>query len=151
MIKWQTNGKQIRKLTSNPGWISFIIVQIMFWILRIKLNLIQWYPATSQEDRRQIDTKGRDRQQKSKCIWGHTNWARQTDWPGAKERREMRRTNKKKRERRGNDSTSSSHVHSLSALRISNSAHPHTGRQKERGAGHLRPCRGALVASKNLK
>lgn len=32
---------------------------------------------------------GRGGQQKCRCIWGHTNWERQTDWPGEKERREM--------------------------------------------------------------
>lgn len=134
MIKWQTNGKQIRKLTSNPGCISFVIVQIMFWILRIKLNLVQWYPAISQEDRRQIDTKGRDRQQKSKCIWGHTNWARQTDWPGAKERREMRRTNKKKKGKEGGTTAHPLHMFILSPPSVFLILHTHTQADRKRGA-----------------
>lgn len=79
-----------------------------------------------------------------------TGRGRQTDWPGERVERDGGEPIKKRKERKQQLSIAfSSHVYSLSARHISNSAHPHT--ETERSAGQSRPCRGALVASRNKK
>lgn len=85
-----------------------------------------------------------DRQQKCKCTWEHKlGETDETDWSREKEGREMEENQKKERRENNSYLLHFRHLFILSPPSFFSTLHTHT--ETERSAGHLRPCRRALV------